>query len=502
MSEIDHMWGKILKQKTAHHLVSISWLNSLVMLTILYGSAVSSAPLAPAYRLQEILNGRLLAADTIATPDPFLDGSLAIVSDDETKGYVMPWSFPFYGVSYNEVGVDSNGTLWLGNINRNQPHLNLAFEGPLISPWSNDLDASSNGQGVQVEHKTSPERVVFHWQTTTYCNSRDINEFEVVLYPNGYILFRYLTFGNTTIDEGSGISSGPGNNDYLDLTQARGSVYRLGGHAYLFEADLGQVAGITDADADGIDDGMESALGFDPTLADTDGDGVKDGWEYYLFGNDPSTTSVMNLSVPTLSITEGNSGSKTANLTLQLMDAAPHRPFRVDFQTADDSAVAGSDYLSASGSLVFQSGQTTASIPITVIGDTVAEGDETLRLVLSSPDPNIDILGGGGWLVLKDDDSDSDHDGVVDISDNCTWVPNTSQLDADADHYGNACDGDLSGDGQTDSLDFVYFMFSYGTSGSSLAADFNGDGQVDIIDASYFFFFYGYPPGPSGLIAP
>ena len=43
--------------------------------------------------------------------------------------------------------------------------------------------------------------------------------------------------------------------------------------------------------------------------------------------------------------------------------------------------------------------------------------------------------------------SDSDGDGVPDEVDNCPLTPNPDQLDSDGDGIGDACDGDLDGDG-------------------------------------------------------
>src|SRR5690242_7187374 len=42
---------------------------------------------------------------------------------------------------------------------------------------------------------------------------------------------------------------------------------------------------------------------------------------------------------------------------------------------------------------------------------------------------------------------DTDSDGVADASDNCASVANGSQADLDGDNVGDACDGDIDGDG-------------------------------------------------------
>ena len=57
----------------------------------------------------------------------------------------------------------------------------------------------------------------------------------------------------------------------------------------------------------------------------------------------------------------------------------------VDYDTADDSATAGDDYTSTSGTLTFSAGQRTATIEVTVLDDSDEEQDETFTLRLTNP---------------------------------------------------------------------------------------------------------------------
>ena len=43
--------------------------------------------------------------------------------------------------------------------------------------------------------------------------------------------------------------------------------------------------------------------------------------------------------------------------------------------------------------------------------------------------------------------TDADADGVFDDKDNCLEISNRTQVDADDDGYGNACDADITNDG-------------------------------------------------------
>ena len=94
--------------------------------------------------------------------------------------------------------------------------------------------------------------------------------------------------------------------------------------------------------------------------------------------------------------------------------------------------------------------------------------------------------------------SDSDLDGLLDVSDNCTEVANADQTDSDADLYGNACDADFNNDLVVNGLDVGTFVEQFGTVGPD--ADFNNDLVVNGLDTGPFIDMFGNAPGPSGLV--
>jgi serine protease AprX len=57
----------------------------------------------------------------------------------------------------------------------------------------------------------------------------------------------------------------------------------------------------------------------------------------------------------------------------------------VDYSTADGTASAGEDYQSASGTLSFLDGETARTFVVTILDDTLVEGDEDLTLLLANP---------------------------------------------------------------------------------------------------------------------
>jgi len=93
---------------------------------------------------------------------------------------------------------------------------------------------------------------------------------------------------------------------------------------------------------------------------------------------------------------------------------------------------------------------------------------------------------------------DTDTDLIPDVFDNCSLVANgpagQDQLDADADGFGNICDGDLDQDGVVAGTDFGLFVGLFGSAGT--AADFDGDGVVAGTDFVAFVALFGSAPGP------
>ena len=109
-----------------------------------------------------------------------------------------------------------------------------------------------------------------------------------------------------------------------------------------------------------------------------------------------------SLSIGDAASAEGNSG--TTMLSFQVtLSAASTQPVSVAYETADGSAAAAGDYAHASGVLTFAPGETTKSIAIGVVADTVVEQDETFAVALSDP-VNATILSGAATGTIVNDD--------------------------------------------------------------------------------------------------
>ena len=90
-------------------------------------------------------------------------------------------------------------------------------------------------------------------------------------------------------------------------------------------------------------------------------------------------------SIADVSVSEGTSGSKTVTLTVTLSAPAVGGETVAWVTSSNGSAAAGSDYTTASGTVTFGAGATSATFTVTVLGDNVVESDETFVVTLSNP---------------------------------------------------------------------------------------------------------------------
>ncbi len=142
------------------------------------------------------------------------------------------------------------------------------------------------------------------------------------------------------------------------------------------------------------------------TLIATGGSDSLDGG----IGNDLLDTRSASLSINDVQIIpEGNSGSRTVTFTVTLSSGLGV-PVTVNFATSSDgtntggTATAGSDYLATSGTLTFAVGQTSRTVSVTVLGDTLNESDAETFFVNLSNSVNATIADGLGEGRIFDDD--------------------------------------------------------------------------------------------------
>jgi Big-like domain-containing protein/Calx-beta domain-containing protein len=119
----------------------------------------------------------------------------------------------------------------------------------------------------------------------------------------------------------------------------------------------------------------------------------------YSNGGGPTLPS---LSINDVSVTEGNSGTVNATFTVTLSPASSQN-VTVAYATAGGTATSGVDFMATSGTLTFAAGATSQSIVVPVIGDTVAEPNETFVVNLSNAtNASISRAQGVGTIINDD----------------------------------------------------------------------------------------------------
>jgi glucose/arabinose dehydrogenase len=128
------------------------------------------------------------------------------------------------------------------------------------------------------------------------------------------------------------------------------------------------------------------------TIADNQGIGT--------INNDDALPTI---SIGDVSLTEGNTGTSNAGFTVSLSEASG-QTITVNFATADDTATAGSDYVTAGNTVTFTPGQTSQPINVSINGDTTFEPSEAFNLNLSGA-TNATIADNQGIGTITNDDT-------------------------------------------------------------------------------------------------
>ncbi|WP_353932785.1 Calx-beta domain-containing protein [Okeanomitos corallinicola TIOX110] len=106
--------------------------------------------------------------------------------------------------------------------------------------------------------------------------------------------------------------------------------------------------------------------------------------DYFAYNQDVVASSVnINLSKKQ-TVVEGKTNSQNVVYTVTLDDTS-NQTITVQYATSDLKAKAGSDYTSTSGTLTFNPGETSKTISIPILNNSVNEANETFNLTLSNP---------------------------------------------------------------------------------------------------------------------
>lgn len=112
-----------------------------------------------------------------------------------------------------------------------------------------------------------------------------------------------------------------------------------------------------------------------------------------------------SFSIDDVSVTEGDSGATTAQFTVT-RSGNVSAAASVDYKTRDGDATAPADYVDITlTTLVFDAGETTKSVAVTINGDTLDEGDEAFYVDLSNASTGAIITKAEGVGTIQNDDA-------------------------------------------------------------------------------------------------
>jgi hypothetical protein len=213
-----------------------------------------------------------------------------------------------------------------------------------------------NGDGTL---QTPPSAYPGAWTTPDVNADGKLDRVDLVYYPNPLYDDPTPRYANVSLGIGGGSFASPVGSDLGPAYNAR----------YLIQK------GFADFDGDGfpelvtVETANDLPFGF---VCVAHNDGV---WT-------PPPLPLPSIAIGDVTITEGNTGTRAAGLTVTL-SATSGQPVTVNYATADFTATAGSDYRATSGTLTFAPGETSKTIWVLVIGDRRAEANEAFVVTLS-----------------------------------------------------------------------------------------------------------------------
>ena len=125
-------------------------------------------------------------------------GSAVPLGDDGTTAMLnIGFDFPFYDSVYNQFQIGANGVVSLsagavGFANAGLPSANTTSQS-LAAFW----DDLHSGEGGSIRHHATAERLVVSWIGVPLINTSNYETFQVVLYPDGRIIYQYDDLNGT-----------------------------------------------------------------------------------------------------------------------------------------------------------------------------------------------------------------------------------------------------------------------------------------------------------------
>lgn len=149
--------------------------------------------------------------------EPAMGTTLAL-GDDDSRRLALPFAFPFFGQSYTEAFVNSDGNLSFGQGDSDSTARTVArlVDGPpRVAPLLADLNLEGGGS---LSVNAVGDHLTVTWSGVPQYDRTDKNTFQVVLWADGRVDFVYATDVSAAIAEGAvGIAPGGGQGGLVTL---------------------------------------------------------------------------------------------------------------------------------------------------------------------------------------------------------------------------------------------------------------------------------------------
>ncbi|QIG60167.1 hypothetical protein [Dishui Lake large algae virus 1] len=211
-----------------------SFFNKFLKYTTIYLSLYSKI-IDANYTLQ--YSRKLLSStnQTCSVPLHYNADVLDLYGDDNAIQTTIPFMFPFYGNTYNNIGISTNGLITMVGTSSSYTNVNM----PSTTEPNNFIavfwaDLVTNSKSIFI--RSTETDVIIQWTNMGfYGTSIPLGTFQVILYNDGSIQLRYITLMGSDISFGSTATIGIENFDgtvgtlisYNNKSLSPGMMYTL-----------------------------------------------------------------------------------------------------------------------------------------------------------------------------------------------------------------------------------------------------------------------------------
>ena len=123
-------------------------------------------------------------------------GTEILLADDAYREVSLPFAFPFYGVERTSIKISSNGYLTFGGSATSYANVSIPTPNApndILAPFWDDLNPASGARGRIYHYYDAAQTrfIVEYKEVQHYSPTGNPETFQVILYPDGTILFQY-----------------------------------------------------------------------------------------------------------------------------------------------------------------------------------------------------------------------------------------------------------------------------------------------------------------------